>query len=60
MNLLIDKLAGLVFIVIGFLLAASVYRAASTGYMAAGIVLLAIGIALVVRKVLRRNQDNQQ
>lgn len=60
MNLLIDKLGGLTFIVLGFLLAASGYRATSMGYMAAGIVLLAIGIALVVRKVFRRNQDSQR
>ena len=44
-NFLVSKLSGLILIVVGFLLAASGYRAGSTGYMVAGIILLAIGIA---------------
>ena len=38
-NLLIGKLSGLIFVVLGFLLTASGYRASSAGYMAAGIAL---------------------
>lgn len=54
-NFLISKLSGLVLIVVGFLLAASGYRAESTWYIVAGIILLAIGIAILVSKVVRRN-----
>ncbi|WEX86559.1 hypothetical protein PZN02_002858 [Sinorhizobium garamanticum] len=55
-NLFIGKVGGLVFVVIGFLLAASGYRYGSAGYMVAGIVFIAIGIMLLTGKVLRRNQ----
>ena len=58
-NLLIGKLGGLIFIVLGFLLAASGYRGASTGYTAAGVLLIVIGIALLVWKTVRRNQGTQ-
>ena len=54
-NFLLSKLSGLFFIVVGFLIAASGYRSESTGYMIGGIILLAIGIIILVRKVIRRN-----
>lgn len=54
-NFLLSKLSGLVLIVVGFLVAASGYRAESTGYIVGGIVLLAIGIAILARKVINRN-----
>ena len=54
-NFLIGKLSGLILIIVGFLLAASGYRAESTGYIVGGIILLAIGIAILVGKVIRRN-----
>ena len=57
-NFLISKLSGLLLIVIGFLLAASGYRADSTGYIIAGVIILAVGIALIVSKVIRRNPGN--
>src|SRR5262245_6382917 len=52
-NLLVPKLGGLILIVLGFLLAASGYRAASPGYTAAGIIVAAIGVALLVWKAVR-------
>lgn len=58
-NLLIGNLGGLILVVLGFLVGASGYRAASTGYVVAGIVLVAVGAALLVRKVVRRNQSKQ-
>jgi Na+/melibiose symporter-like transporter len=54
-SLMVSKIAALAFVVLGFLLAASGYRGASTGYLIAGIVLVAIGIALFAWKVMRRN-----
>ena len=54
-NFLVGKLSGLILIVVGFLLAASGYRAESTGYMVAGIIILAIGLGILVSKVIRRN-----
>ncbi|WP_331371290.1 hypothetical protein [Sinorhizobium chiapasense] len=55
-NLFFGKVGGLIFVVIGFLLAASGYRYGAAGYMIAGIVFIAIGIMLLMGKVLRRNQ----
>ncbi|MDQ2632865.1 MAG: hypothetical protein M3Y43_08275 [Pseudomonadota bacterium] len=54
-NFFVSKLSGLILIVVGFVVAASGYRAESTPYLTGGIVLLAIGIALIVAKVIRRN-----
>ncbi|MET0597222.1 MAG: hypothetical protein ABWZ57_05060 [Mesorhizobium sp.] len=55
-RMLIGKLAGLALVIVGVLLAASGYRGGSPGYMAAGIALLVIGLIVLVRKILTRNQ----
>jgi hypothetical protein len=57
-NFLVSKLSGLILIVIGFLVAASGYRAESTAYVVGGIVLLALGIGVLVSKIVRRNPTN--
>ena len=54
-SFLVSKLASLILIVVGFLLAAAGYRAESTPYIVGGIILLAIGIAILVSKIIRRN-----
>jgi len=54
-SLLVSKLSGLILIIVGFLLVASGYRADSTGYAVGGIVLIGIGIAILISKVVRRN-----
>jgi hypothetical protein len=56
----INKLAGLVLIVLGFLLTAAGYRYGQAWYIGTGIVLLALGLVLAVRKIIQRNQDRQQ
>ena len=57
---LISKLGGLVFIILGFLLATAGYRYGHVAYIAGGVVLLAIGVFLVVRKIIQRNQGNHR
>lgn len=55
-NLFIGKVGGLILVVIGFLMAASGYRYGAPGYLVAGVAFIAIGIMLLMGKVLRRNQ----
>jgi hypothetical protein len=55
-SLVMGKLGGLIFVVVGFLLAAAGYRMDSSGYMSAGVVLIVIGLGLLVRKIAWRNR----
>ena len=57
-NLLIGNLSGLIFVVLGFPPGSVRLPSRVEGYIAAGIVLIAIGAALMVRKIVRRNQGN--
>jgi hypothetical protein len=52
---LVNKLSGLILILLGFLLAAAGYRSGHAWYIAGGIVALGLGVALLVRKIIRRN-----
>jgi hypothetical protein len=51
----INKLGALVALVFGFLLAAEGYRSGSAWLITAGVALLAVGIILLVLKIVRRN-----
>jgi uncharacterized membrane protein HdeD (DUF308 family) len=53
---LINKLAGLVAIILGFLIMASGYRYGSTGTIIIGIAIIVAGLAFLVLKIVRRNQ----
>ena len=55
-NPLLNKLGALVAIIVGFLLVAEGYRSTSTWLMVAGIALLVVGLVLLVRKIVRRNE----
>jgi hypothetical protein len=55
----INKLSGLVLILLGFLLATAGYRYGHAWYIAGGIVFLALGLVSLVRKIIRRNQGDQ-
>jgi hypothetical protein len=55
-NPLINKLGALIAIILGFLLAAEGYRSESTWLLFFGVVVLAIGLIILVRKVVRRNE----
>jgi LPXTG-motif cell wall-anchored protein len=55
-NPLINKLAALVAIIFGFLLAAEGYRSSSNWLIVAGIAVLAVGLILLVMKIARRNE----
>jgi len=51
----VNKLVGLAAIILGFLVMAAGYRYGSSGYFIAGIVFIAVGLAALVLKVLRRD-----
>ena len=53
---LMNKLTGLIAIIIGFLVAAEGYRSGSTWLILVGIVVLAVGLVLLMLKIARRNQ----
>jgi LPXTG-motif cell wall-anchored protein len=55
-NPLFNKLGALIAIVFGFLLAAEGYRSASTWLIVAGVAVLAFGLFILVRKIVRRNE----
>jgi general stress protein CsbA len=56
----IKKLAGLVLMVLGFLLAAAGYRYGQGWYVGLGVVSLALGLVLIVRKIVNRNRDAER
>jgi hypothetical protein len=53
---LINKLAGLVAIIVGFLILASGYRYGSAGTIIIGTAIIIAGLAFLVLKIVRRNQ----
>lgn len=53
---MINKLGALIVLVFGFLLAAEGYRSGSTWLIVAGVAALAIGIVMLVMKIVRRNE----
>jgi uncharacterized membrane protein len=53
---LINKLGALVAIIFGFLLAAEGYRSTSNWLIVAGVVFIAVGLVLLVLKIVRRNE----
>lgn len=53
---LMNKLTGLIAIILGFLMAAEGYRSASNWLIFLGIVVLAVGLVLLALKIARRNQ----
>ncbi len=55
-NYLINKLGALILIILGFLVGTAGYRNGSSVYIVAGIIFLAVGFALLIRKIMRRNQ----
>jgi hypothetical protein len=57
---LINKLSALILIVLGFLLATAGYRSGQAWYIGGGVVCLAVGLVLLVRKIIRRNQSGQR
>ncbi|PSH57469.1 hypothetical protein [Phyllobacterium sophorae] len=56
---LFKKLGGLIAIILGFLLTAAGYRYGSTEYLTTGIALIALGLVLIVRMIVRRNRGRQ-
>jgi hypothetical protein len=56
---LVNKLGGLILIILGFLLATAGYRSGHAWYIAGGIVSLAVGLVLLVRKIVQRNQGGR-
>ncbi|UVK47512.1 hypothetical protein BPNPMPFG_003294 [Mesorhizobium sp. AR07] len=57
-SLLVNKLTAIVFIVLGFLVFASGYRHESPSGLIGGCLVLAIGIILLIRKIVRKNKSN--
>jgi hypothetical protein len=55
MMLLMKKIGGLVLVLLGCLGVALGFGAGSTGLFAVGVVALAVGISLLVLKIVRRN-----
>ena len=53
--MLVNKLVALVLLILGFLVLASSYRYESQAGVIGGAVLILIGIALLVMKIVRRN-----
>lgn len=53
--LLVNKLVAIALVVVGFLALASSYRYESLPGMLGGALLLAVGIVLLVLKIIRRN-----
>lgn len=58
-SFLVNKLAAIAFLVVGFLVLASGYRYESLFSMIGGALLLLIGIALLVLKIIRRNEPRR-
>ncbi|WEX10757.1 hypothetical protein [Chelativorans sp. AA-79] len=56
----INKLGGLVLIVLGFLLVTAGYRSGQALYIGAGGVSLILGVILLVRKIIQRNQSGRR
>lgn len=54
--LLFKKLGGMILLIVGCLLAATGFGAGYNGLGMIGIVLLALGLVLLVLKIMRRNQ----
>ena len=57
---LINKLSGLILVILGFLLATAGYRSGQAWYIGGGIVSFVLGLILLVRKIIRRNQAGQR
>jgi uncharacterized membrane protein YjjP (DUF1212 family) len=55
-NPLFNKLGALVAIIFGFLLAAEGYRSTSNWLIVTGIAVLVVGLVILVRKIVRRNE----
>jgi len=53
--LLVKKLGGLLFVFAGCLATAIGFETGSTGLIATGIVALAVGVSLLILKIVRRN-----
>ncbi|MDW6023502.1 hypothetical protein SAZ10_17265 [Mesorhizobium sp. BAC0120] len=56
---LVNKLSGLILIIVGFLLATAGYRYGHSWYIGGGIVALVVGLVLVVRKIMERNRSSE-
>lgn len=56
--LLVNKLAAIALVVLGFLILASSYRYESPFGMFGGGLLLALGIILIILKIVRRNKPS--
>ncbi len=54
--LLIKKLGGMALLIVGCVLTATGFSTGYTGLATTGIVLLAIGLLLLMLKIMRRNQ----
>ena len=57
--LLAKKLGGLILIILGCVLAAGGFEFGSAGTIVFGVLLLALGVVLLVLKIVRRNQGSQ-
>jgi hypothetical protein len=57
-SLLVNKLAAIALIALGFLVLASSYRSESLFGMFGGGLLLAVGVVLLVLKIFRRNRPS--
>jgi hypothetical protein len=55
---LVKKLGGLVLTVLGCLLTAEGFHLGSAGLTALGVLFLAVGVILLVLKIVRRNRGN--
>jgi hypothetical protein len=56
---LVNKLSGLILVILGFLLAMAGYRYGHPWYIGGGIVALVVGVVLLVRKIIERNRSGQ-
>jgi len=57
--LAIKKLGGLLLLIFGIVVALLAYSNGSTGLSIVGILMAAVGVVMLVLKVIRRNQDSQ-
>ncbi|WP_201837457.1 hypothetical protein [Microvirga zambiensis] len=57
--LAIKKLGGLLLLIFGIVVALLAYSNGSTGLSIVGILMAAVGVVMLVLKVVRRNQDSQ-
>jgi len=57
--LAIKKLGGLLLLIFGIVVALLAYGNGSTGLSIVGILMAAVGIIMLVLKIVRRNQDAQ-